>query len=199
MTRHKPRNERENQIIEAAVKCFSSAGYHKTTMDDIAKEVGLSKGSLYRYFKNKKQLFLEILNWYAEPWEEQLEQAISGFGTASEKLRMMIMMSAEVTLKLEMQELARITLDFYSAMRFDQEVNEALQETIEPLFQIFIDIVEEGIATGEFRKVNARQAGIAILGALDGMGIYAMMNVRDFNFLEATTAYIDIVLAGLKN
>ena len=198
MTRHKPRNERENQIIEAAIRCFSATGYHKTTMDDIAEEVGLSKGSLYRYFKNKKQLFLEILDYYAEPWEDQVEEALGNTATASEKIRLMIMMSAELTLQAEMQELARITLDFYSVMRFDQEVNEALRATIDPLFQVFIDIIEEGIASGEFKEVNARQAGIAIMGALDGMGIYDMMNVRDFNFMEATRIYIDIILAGLK-
>lgn len=198
MTRHKPRNERENQIIEAAVKCFAAAGYHETTMDDIANEIGLSKGSLYRYFANKKQLFLEILGWLSEPWEDEVRTKLEQFDTASEKLHFVVMQAVVVTMQPEMKQLGSVMLDFYSAMRFDKDVNESLRYHLGYWFDLFAGIVEEGIASGEFREVDARQAAIAIMSATDGLSLYEMMDVRDFDLMETARIYIDIILAGLK-
>ncbi len=54
----------KKRIINAAYKIFYKNGYHNTTMNDIAKEVGVSKGSLYSYFKNKEAL-LQTTNQFS--------------------------------------------------------------------------------------------------------------------------------------
>ncbi|MGD2034832.1 MAG: TetR/AcrR family transcriptional regulator [Bacteroidales bacterium] len=51
----------KNLIIESATKYFSRYGFHKTTMDEIAKNIHKAKGVLYYYFKNKEELFNEVL------------------------------------------------------------------------------------------------------------------------------------------
>jgi AcrR family transcriptional regulator len=50
----------KEKIGRVAMKCFSKYGLEKTTLDDIAKEVGLNKASLYYYYKNKEDIFLEV-------------------------------------------------------------------------------------------------------------------------------------------
>ena len=50
----------KTKIIQAARKVFAEKGYHDTTMDDIAKEIGVSKGALYSYFKSKEDLLKEL-------------------------------------------------------------------------------------------------------------------------------------------
>ncbi|MGB9980405.1 TetR/AcrR family transcriptional regulator [Methanobacterium sp.] len=50
----------KNKIIQAAVKIFSEKGFHRSTMDEIAREVGVSKGTLYTYFKSKEEILKEI-------------------------------------------------------------------------------------------------------------------------------------------
>jgi len=50
------------RILEAATEVFAVKGFHASTMDDIAKRVGVSKGALYLYFKSKEQLFRAILD-----------------------------------------------------------------------------------------------------------------------------------------
>ena len=50
----------KSKIVEAARIVFAKKGYHDATMDDIAKEVGVSKGALYSYFKSKEDLLKEI-------------------------------------------------------------------------------------------------------------------------------------------
>ncbi len=51
----------KNLIIESATKYFSKYGFHKTTMDEIAKHIHKAKGVLYYYFKSKEELFNEVL------------------------------------------------------------------------------------------------------------------------------------------
>jgi AcrR family transcriptional regulator len=53
--------EVRDQIIESATKYFSKYGFHKTTMDEIAKNIHKAKGVLYYYFRSKEELFNEVL------------------------------------------------------------------------------------------------------------------------------------------
>src|ERR687894_2377279 len=46
-------SERRARILDAAERCFVRAGFHRTTMQDVAAEAGMSPGNLYRYFRSK--------------------------------------------------------------------------------------------------------------------------------------------------
>lgn len=53
--------EVKDLIVDSATKYFSKYGFHKTTMDEIAKNIHKAKGVLYYYFKSKEELFNEVL------------------------------------------------------------------------------------------------------------------------------------------
>ena len=53
------KEEAKSKIVEAARMIFAKKGYHDSTMDDIAKEVGVSKGAIYSYFKSKEDILKE--------------------------------------------------------------------------------------------------------------------------------------------
>ena len=56
--------EKKNKIIEAGYKIFRTKGYYNTNTAEIAKKAGVSTGTVYSYFNNKKEIFLEALNYY---------------------------------------------------------------------------------------------------------------------------------------
>ena len=56
---------REN-LLKAALALYEKKGYHKTTVDDIAAEAGVSTGIAYRYFRNKKDMLLSVISYGAE-------------------------------------------------------------------------------------------------------------------------------------
>ncbi|MBU3175368.1 TetR/AcrR family transcriptional regulator [Clostridium estertheticum] len=56
--------EKRKKIIDAALKIFNEKGYFNTNTAEIAKEAELATGSLYAYFKDKKDIFLEVTNLY---------------------------------------------------------------------------------------------------------------------------------------
>lgn len=66
----------KEKIIQSAFQVFTKKGYQTATMDDIAKEVGVSKAALYQYFKNKKELLNEIVLSYHNMFREVIRAAL---------------------------------------------------------------------------------------------------------------------------
>ncbi len=71
---------RKKQITSVAKKVFAQYGYHKTNIEMICKKAGTSRGTIYRYFKNKDHIFTVILE---ESLEEINRQMTEGFNSAS--------------------------------------------------------------------------------------------------------------------
>ena len=73
-------NKRES-IIRAAHAQFCRYGYRKTSMEDIAGELGISRASLYSYFKNKDEIFRSVSIWLHERAMADAEQCLMRVGT----------------------------------------------------------------------------------------------------------------------
>ena len=56
--------KKKQEIILSAVKIVNKKGYQGATMEEIAAELLMTKGSLYYYFKNKEDLYFNVMKWY---------------------------------------------------------------------------------------------------------------------------------------
>src|SRR5574342_213283 len=63
---HNLDKEKQDRIINAAIKEFAEKGYDRASTNEIVKEAGISKGLLFHYFQNKKQLFLFVFDYCYE-------------------------------------------------------------------------------------------------------------------------------------
>ena len=70
------KEEAKRRIIEAGTKVFIEKGYHKTKMDDIADELGVSKGAIYQYFKSKDQLFFDVVDFFIQVRKDEVMSII---------------------------------------------------------------------------------------------------------------------------
>jgi AcrR family transcriptional regulator len=61
---------RKNQILDCSKKIFSQTGYYETHVEEVIKEAKVGKGTFYRYFKNKEDLFISLLIKFLNEWEE---------------------------------------------------------------------------------------------------------------------------------
>lgn len=59
------------EIIESALKHFSDKGYYSTSVQDIAKDCGISKGSLYKYFDSKESLYISVFEYFQDAMFER--------------------------------------------------------------------------------------------------------------------------------
>ncbi len=68
--------EKKRKIVEAGFKLFCDKGYYNTNTAEIAKEAGVSTGIVYNYFKDKKDIFIEAVKFYAEGMTNQLYKSL---------------------------------------------------------------------------------------------------------------------------
>jgi AcrR family transcriptional regulator len=69
-------NDRLTKIIEESIKEFARYGYRKTSMEDIADKMGMTKSNLYFYFKNKKDLYEKAVAHALLGWQSRVQQAL---------------------------------------------------------------------------------------------------------------------------
>jgi AcrR family transcriptional regulator len=65
------------RILAAAERCIDRHGIRKTTMDDIASELGLSRPNVYRYFADRDDLFIELITRHMRAWLGQVRKSVS--------------------------------------------------------------------------------------------------------------------------
>jgi len=71
------RNQAKARIVQAGRSAFSSRGYRLTTMEEIAKDVGVTKGDLYHYFPGKAALLREIVRTSRQSSRQSIQEALS--------------------------------------------------------------------------------------------------------------------------
>lgn len=85
--RVRARRNRSQDVIEAAICVFQKKGYASASIQDVADEVGVLKGSLYHYIDSKEDLLARIFDENADSFEEMLGEADGPEATATERLR----------------------------------------------------------------------------------------------------------------
>ena len=87
--KEREKQQRKEEIIHAAEKVFFSRGFDQSTMDDIAVEAELSKGTLYLYFKSKDDLHMAVARTAFNLLRQHTSAAAGAGGNAMDKLRRM--------------------------------------------------------------------------------------------------------------
>lgn len=85
--KEREKEQRKSAILDAAEKIFFSKGLHQATMDDVAEEAELSKGTLYLYFKSKEDLYLGIACRALSLLESMFIEAVKPYKTGLEKVK----------------------------------------------------------------------------------------------------------------
>jgi AcrR family transcriptional regulator len=79
-------DSRRKEILEKSTECFIKFGFNKTTLDEIGDAIGFNKAALYYYFKNKEELFLQVVNNQLTIGLDKLQSDLEGFPDNEEKI-----------------------------------------------------------------------------------------------------------------
>jgi len=155
------RERRREEILRAALRAFRERGYHQTTLDDIATQLDVRKSALYHYFPDKEAILYECHRESLGELERIMAET-RALATPRERLRHVIREHVRVmTNTLEGSPLA-FAVTALSPRR--QEVVIAARDQYEREVR---RIVEQGIRNGDFRRVDAKVAAFAMLGAIN--------------------------------
>jgi AcrR family transcriptional regulator len=187
-------DERRAQIIQAALACFTRKGYNNTTMDGIAAESGLSKGSLYWYFKGKDDLFAAALMSAFMNVGQEAVTALEQCTTASDKLRAMAQAAAGFSKVAE--GFFSLFLEFWASSPHREETGQLWIGLLTQYKDVVVEIIEEGVRDGEFKPVDAEQLVWAMLAAYDGLAAYIML-IPDMDLERVSRVFVETLLGGL--
>ena len=140
---------RRAELLAAAEKIFTVAGYEGATIRKIAEEVGVSSTALYMYFQDKSQIMLEICVHALEDLYRQLEEISVGEDQPVQKVRGVL----EVLLRFGFEQPTAYQLLYCVAPK---DVNERRNDVIAPLtrscFERTLQAVEAAVAVGQMRN-----------------------------------------------
>ncbi len=187
---------RRNQILDAATTVFVRQGFQHARMDDIVEESGLSKGTLYWYFKSKEDIINAILRRLFAGALESLESLLEAEGTVSERLVQLT--SDRVTGMKRMSSLVPIIFEFYAVAVHQQWVKQFIGEYFKHFRGLLEDLIQQGIDRGEFYPVNAAETAISLASMYEGLTIHWLMEPETVQWDILSENSIPILLNGLK-
>ena len=154
-------------IPATAEKLFETKGYEATSVDDIAREMDISKSTLYVYFKSKQQIWDALVCKYMEHLLEDAKKAAEGKGSFEKRYYKLCFDIAE---KFEEHPMFyKATLGTIS-MDMEQEIYKKIYEVGEATNEAIADFIRSGIKEGVVRKdIDIYPAVIMMWSSISGI------------------------------
>lgn len=165
--------DRRLQIIDAAAVAFMEQGYVATSIDDVARSLGCTKGLIYYHFRNKAELFVAIHRQIIELNLSEARLVAAGDGSPRQRLeRLARSRLRSIVDHLPYQRVSLQGLEMLIMGKTSPSEREALSQLsgmYEEYENVFIEVIGEGMATGEFAEGDPRMVSKPLLGALNWM------------------------------
>jgi AcrR family transcriptional regulator len=180
-------------IINAASIAFSKFGYKKTTLDDIAAFTNVSKTGIYYYFKNKEEVFNEVIKKEAEKLQSHLMEAVNQQNTPTDKLFAYVYG--------RMVFLENIS-NYYSALKHDllehlNTINQNREEFDKIELTILTSLLREGIAKGDFFIEEVEDTAKVIMLTLKSLEIPFFGVEKSFDYKRCLERLTSLYLYGI--
>ncbi|HEX8498989.1 MAG TPA: TetR/AcrR family transcriptional regulator [Pyrinomonadaceae bacterium] len=191
------REDIRDLILDATDRLLARYGYRKMTMDDLAQEVGIGKGTIYLHFPSKEEVVLSHVDRIVERLKAELLKVARGGGSPAARLRRMLV--------------ARVMYRFDSVQHYTESLSDLLaalrpgllarrRRHFEEEAEVISEVLREGRRGGEFSFREARAAARTLLTATNALLPYSL-SARELGSraeVEAEAArVVEMLLAGL--
>lgn len=188
----KLRDSKRNAIVKAATQVFSQKGYHRTKVRDITDSIGISTGTFYIYFKNKSDLFVEVV--------DDVIRSILGDATGAIRSEQDIVKRMEVRGRVFYERYSRyneilhqLRAEMAGEDRWPQEkIKKAYHDLTRPLMRD----IQKGIDAGVYRRIDPDLLAYALTGIMEVMSLRAKIDSK-YTFDEIMAFVIDFVTRGM--
>lgn len=195
------REEKQQDIIGAALVVFARRGFAAATIEEIARTAGLGKGTVYQYFESKDDLFFAVFQAFAGQLAQQARTlAASAAPSAGERLRALIV--GLVDIDEEARQLFSLTFEFWAASASGSpalrtRVARLFRDTYAELGVMVAETIRDGVARGEFDpEVDVAAVTSVLIGSMDGLWLQAWFDPT-INPARMAGRFLDVVLRGL--
>ena len=171
------RKEREREghrrdILDAAEKVFISRGYHKATVEQIAQEADFSVGTLYNFFKNKEEMYIEVLEKITEEFRGDFDRTVKGENDAVRALENLI--ALRVTHWDSHRGFFRVFLENAPGSQMDPVP--AFPEPVREMYRSYLvevsKVFERGMEQNMFRQADPLYLTLCLEGIANASAAY---------------------------
>lgn len=200
--RAKEKQERHEEILDAAEQVFFLKGYEQTSMDDIARAAQLSRALLYVYFKDKAAIMRGVMLRAAQSLQSRFEQALAAGSTGVEQIEGIghayHAFSAD---EADYFDVLTSMAIFPEADESDQQVL-AMDNCRESVNQLMVQALVNGLKDGSLSRDNIRdplQTAFYLQGALHGVIMQTRGPKSEYTDYPDASELIDYTIAMLTN
>ena len=150
------------RILDAALNIFSHKGYHATKLDEIVESAHTSKGAIYLYFPNKEQLFLALVDQFADLLERRVNEAIQDESNGIDRVQAALIAVVETFGKYRLP--AKILL--VQAVGLGSVFEKKRRETTDRFAALIKTHLDESIKMTHIAKIDTEVVSHAWMGAI---------------------------------
>ena len=187
---------RKDQIMNAAQVVVASKGYDQARMDDIVEKAQLSKGAIYWYYKSKKDIYLSLIDYWFNEYSAGVLKSLEDKDSSSEQLKSLFEYFVDQFDKNP--DTFKIMVEFWRTSGLDVDFNNKLQEIYSQFLEYIIDIIKNGIESGEFKEVDPRITALSILINIEGIHWFTLFDKSGVEAHEYINTISNFILNGLK-
>lgn len=193
-------DDRNETIFRAAREIFAAQGFAAARMDDIARAAGLSKATLYLHFASKEELFFALTQELIDrTLPVVIPSEIEGV-PATALIRQIIMIAMQHVTRDDVALVPRLVIG--EGNRFPDLVAYYQEHAVSRIHQALQKVIEHGVASGEFRAVDAGNSARSIMGGIIVTAIWKTVlepaGAEAVDVQAMAAAHADMVLGGLQ-
>jgi AcrR family transcriptional regulator len=181
------------RILQAAESLFADKGYAATSITDITTAAGVARSLIYYYFTDKRDLFFSILKDGDAQILKIANEAYTCEGTTFDRLR--VFMTRFSQMLVRRQSLMRIAMraELNSSPHFDKRGKEGITGVTAILKQI----IDEGIAAGELRKIDSEMTSQLIFGMVHTLVFMHLKHMPDSPEADNIEFAVSVLTRGI--
>lgn len=187
---------RKAEIRAAAIRCFVRRGYASTRLLDIAREVGLSKGGIYFYYRAKEQLFLDITDTVLKRVIRRAEEATQNHLRPVEQLARLVR-SELMARRRDVDEARLLQLLVSMAHHDDSTHHTRTKEAFSTVEAHYTKVIERGMNHEEFARGDPLEVARCVIMTMYGMSVFVSL-MGDLQVEEDTVTRCVLQLVGFS-
>ncbi|HEX2479094.1 MAG TPA: TetR/AcrR family transcriptional regulator [Geminicoccaceae bacterium] len=200
-TRWRRRKEaRPDEILAAALESFAARGFAATRLKDVAARAGISKGTLYLYFKGKEELFEAVVRATLVPNLARLEALAATFEGPSATLLEQLLLTISGVVGSQIGAIPKLVIA--EAGNFPELARFYLDEVVRRGLSLIGAILRRGVERGEFRAVDVDHAVFCVIAPMLIAALWKnSLEPHDHAPLDTQAllrAHLDLLLRGLE-
>lgn len=186
-------NKTKKAIFESAIKIFSTYGYSGATMDGIAAQAGLAKGTLYYHFNSKEEIFNYIIEKGMNVIKERIQEMVDEQSDSLSKLKALI--KVQLNMFYENRDFFKVIM----SQLWGQESRQLeLREVVNEFIKNIEGYLEMAMNDGFIKKGEKSFMAYTIFGSLCSTAIYDLINEDGININDVFENLTEYILSGIE-